>query len=301
MPLTSDQAIVHSGQVDLAASCAGSPGRPTIVFIHGYPDTKEEWDPVRARLGDDFHTVAYDVRGAGQSTAPERLAAYDFERLGEDLVAVLDTLAPGKRVHLVGHDWGGLQGWEFATSRRFEDRLASYTAIAGPSLDQVAATGRDLLAGGRVLEWLRRARHSWYILLLLPPGVPRLAWRWGPTPTQWRRRMGLGEEVGGQLDYPRPSLRSDAVHGANLYRRNIPRRLRRPRVDATAHVPVQLIIPTQDPFIPDAYYERAEQHAPSIRRREIDAGHWVQLSHPDVVSDCIRSFVADVESGNQDR
>ena len=94
----------------------GPKDAPTIVFIHGYPDTKEEWDPVRERLEPSFQPWPTTSEGAGASTAPRRAASYDFDRLGDDLEAVLDALAPGKRVHLVGHDWGGLQGWEFATS-----------------------------------------------------------------------------------------------------------------------------------------------------------------------------------------
>ncbi len=287
---------LDAGDVRLAVTAGGPPDAPTLVFIHGYPDTKEEWDGVRARL-DSFHTVAYDVRGAGASTAPRRTADYDLDRLADDLEAVLDEFSPGKPVHLIGHDWGGLQGWEFATSRRFEGRLASYTAVAGPALDQVTAASRDLLARGRVLEWLLRMRYSWYIVPLVLPGLPRLFWRFGPTRTQWRDRLGTSEDGATVSDYPRPSLRSDGANGARLYRRNVPRRLRRPRVDARAHVPVQLIIPTRDQFIPLSYYEHAERHAPSVQRHEIEAGHWVQLTHPDAVAEWIRTFVADVERG----
>lgn len=287
---------VQAGDVRLAVTVSGAIDAPALVFIHGYPDTKEEWGQVMDRLA-DFHTVAYDVRGAGESTVPRSTADYDLDRLGDDLEAVLDELSPGKPAHLVGHDWGGLQGWEFATSPRFEGRLASYTAIAGPSLDQVTAAGRNLLAQGHVLQWLLRIRYSWYILLLVIPGLPRLLWRVGPTRKRWQRRLGISEGRGAELDYPRPSLRSDGANGAKLYRRNIPRRLRRPRLDAMAHVPVQLIIPTQDPFIPLAYYEHADQHAPALQRREIDAGHWVQLTHPDAIAEWIRTFVGQVEGG----
>jgi pimeloyl-ACP methyl ester carboxylesterase len=287
---------VQARDVRLAVTVNGPPDAPTVVFIHGYPDTKEEWNQVRERLT-DLRTVAYDVRGAGESTAPRRAAAYDLDRLADDLEAVLDELSPGESVHLVGHDWGGLQGWEFATSPRFKGRLASYTAIAGPALDQVTAASRDLLARGRALEWLLRIRYSWYILLLVIPGLSGLLWRLGPTRSQWRRRLGISEDSAAPSDYPSPSLRSDGANGAKLYRRNIPRRLRRPRVDATAHVPVQLIIPTRDQFIPLAYYEHAERHAPGMRRHEIEAGHWVQLTHPEVVAEWIRTFVADIEHG----
>jgi len=70
----------------------------------------------------------------------------------------------------------------------------------------------------------------------------------------------------------------------------------RPRRDAFAHVPVQLVIPTRDRFIPQAYYEVAEQHASVVRRRLIETTHWAQLTHPEEVAGWIRSFVRDLEA-----
>lgn len=288
--------IVGSGEVRLAVTQDGPQDAPTIVLIHGYPDTKEEWNQVRDRLGPDFHTVAYDVRGAGASTVPRRAASYDFDRLADDLEAVLDVMAPGKRIHLVGHDWGGLQGWEFASSPRFDGRLASFTAVAGPAVDQVTAASRSLLARGRVLRSLLLLRRSWYMAFLVAPGVAWLGWRVGPSKERWRRVLGISGPLGSAIAYPTSTLRSDAINGAKLYRRNMPRRLWRPRVDAVSHVPVQLIIPTGDRFIPQSYYQWAEAHAPSVRRRVLDAGHWVQLTHPSEVAQWIRSFVEEVES-----
>ena len=74
----------------------------------------------------------------------------------------------------------------------------------------------------------------------------------------------------------------------------MPRRLRRPRVDAMAHVPVQLIIPTGDRFIPESYYERAEAHAPSVRRRVDRRRPLGPADPPDEVAEWIRSFVEEV-------
>ena len=287
---------VPSGEVRLAVVEDGDPALPTVVFVHGYPDTKEVWDPVRARLRERFHTVAYDVRGAGQSSAPKARAAYDFERLGDDLEAVLAATAPERRVHLVGHDWGGLQGWEFATSRRFEGRLASYTAVAAPSLDQVSISGQELVRGGHLLRALVRARRSWYILVLLMPGGPQLIWRPAFNRDRFRRDLREREGVPAEIDHPAPTLASDGIRGANLYRRNIPRRTLRPRRDAFAHVPVQLIVPERDRFISPDYYEHADRYARGIRRRSIDTTHWAQLTHPDQIAEWIGSFVDEVET-----
>lgn len=250
------------------------------------------WDPVVARLARRLHVIAYDVRGAGGSDAPRDQAAYDLEQLGEDLIAVIEAAARGERVHLAGHDWGGVQGWEFATQPRFADRLSSFTAIAAPSLDQVSPAG-----GGawRRLGWALEARRSWYIAPLLIPGGPELMWRGALGGERWRRQLERVEGVPVDARYPAPTLTQDAIHGANLYRRNIPRRLLRPRRERVAHVPVQLVVATRDRYIPAAYYEPAERHAPALRRRTIDGPHWLPRTHPDLVAECVARFVEEVE------
>jgi pimeloyl-ACP methyl ester carboxylesterase len=157
-----DGGTISSAGVELRFVEAGDPARPTIVLVHGYPDTKELWRGVLAWLSDRYHLVAYDVRGAGGSSRPHRAAAYDLERLGDDLTAVIAAVSPGRRVHLVGHDWGAIQGWEYVTEERFGDLLSSFTAIAGPSLDQLALSGRALLlkpAPRHLLELARRLRR----------------------------------------------------------------------------------------------------------------------------------------------
>jgi NAD(P)-dependent dehydrogenase (short-subunit alcohol dehydrogenase family)/pimeloyl-ACP methyl ester carboxylesterase len=289
--------VVLSGSVQLAALEAGDPDRPTVVLIHGYPDTKEMWDPVIAGLQQRFHVIAYDVRGAGASSAPRGAAAYDLRLLGDDLLAVCDALAPGAKVHLAGHDWGGIQGWEFASDPRFEGRLASFTAIAAPSLDQVAIAGAALLARGRMLRWLSRIRRSWYIAVLLTPGGPTLTWRVLLAGGRWQWRLRNVERVPVDAHYPAATLARDGVHGAKLYRRNIPARTLSPRPDAIAHVPVQLVVPSADRYIPEAYYELAGRHAPRLRRRRVAGSHWAPRTHPELIARWIGSFADEVESG----
>lgn len=287
--------VRSSDGVELAVRESGDPDGPPIVFIHGYPDTREMWSPVLARLPARFHAIAYDVRGAGASGRPSGSAAYDFERLGDDLLAVCDACSPQRPVHLVGHDWGGLQGWEFATQPRFEGRLASFTAIAGPSVDQVSIGGEELLRQGRLLAWLGRIRRSWYIAALLTPGIPTLFWRVIASPERWRAALREREGVPAAAADPAPTLADDGVHGAKLYRRNIPRRALRPRRDAAAHVPVQLIVPSRDRYISPEYYELAERHARRLVRRDLDSSHWAPRERPAEVASWIEGFVDEME------
>jgi pimeloyl-ACP methyl ester carboxylesterase len=65
----------------------------------------------------------------------------------------------------------------------------------------------------------------------------------------------------------------------------------RPRRDAFALVPVQLIIPSGDRYIPMSYYELAEQHAPGVQRHVVEGSHWLPRTEPEQVARLIASFV----------
>jgi pimeloyl-ACP methyl ester carboxylesterase len=287
---------VRGDGVELAAIQDGPPERPVIVFVHGYPDTKELWMPAMAILAARFHLIAYDVRGFGGSSAPRGPLAYGYEHLAGDLEAVIDALAGGRPVHLVGHDWGGIAGWELASRPRLEGRLRSFTSIAGPSLDQVGSSLRRLARRGQLGEVLRRVYRSWYVLALCAPGGPTLGWAGLLAGGRWSRIMARREGLEPDPYLQRPSLAADGRHGANLYRRNILMRLPTPPRPAPALVPVQLIIPTRDRYISETYYEQAERYAPRLLRRGIEAGHWVPRSHPAQIAELIAEFVEEVEA-----
>jgi NAD(P)-dependent dehydrogenase (short-subunit alcohol dehydrogenase family)/pimeloyl-ACP methyl ester carboxylesterase len=253
---------------------------------------------VLERLAGRYHVIAYDLRGFGGSSRPRGPAAYDYERLGDDLAAVAAALAPGRRVHLIGHDWGAIMGWEFATIDRFVPTLASFTAVAGPSIDHLVLDVRQRLRHpipANLLEVARRLRRSVYVLGLWMPGGPTIAWRLALAGGRWAWFLMQVERV---PERPSLSLSSDGVHGAKLYRRNIPRRLLRPRRDATARVPVQLVVPTRDHFISSGYYAQAERFVPTLKRRMIGTGHWVPQTEPDILARWVSEFVDDVEAGS---
>ena len=282
--------------VELAVIEAGDRRRPTVVLLHGYPDSKELWTGTVERLQPRLHVIAYDVRGFGASSAPRGPAAFSYERLAGDLQAVVDELAPGRGFHLVGHDWGGIMGWGFAAMERFDGRMRSFTTIAGPSLEQVARSQRELLRSGRVLEWVRRAYRSWYVLALCTPGLPTLTWRLLMSRGRWADSMRRVQGLPDDPYFSRPSLASDGIRGSNLYRRNIPPRVLGRRRDGAARVPVQLIVPTEDHFISSGYYEIAERYAPRLVRRSVAATHWVPHTHADELARWITEFVEEVES-----
>ncbi|GGR68711.1 short chain dehydrogenase [Streptomyces eurythermus] len=290
---------VRTGGVDLCVVELGDPAQPTVVLVHGYPDSKEVWSEVAVRLADRFHVVLYDVRGHGRSTAPKPLrGGFTLAKLTDDFLAVVDAVSPDRPVHLVGHDWGSVQSWEFVTVGRTEGRIASFTSISGPSLDHFghwidARVKRP--TPRRVGQLLGQGAKSWYVYLLHTPALPELAWR-GPLGKRWPGILERAERVPAG-DYPTGSLPSDAAHGAWLYRDNVRARLRRPRPDAYAHAPVQLITPQEDVFLSERLYDDLDRWVPRLTRRTLPAGHWVPRTRPDQLSAWIEEFVVSVEGG----
>jgi NAD(P)-dependent dehydrogenase (short-subunit alcohol dehydrogenase family) len=133
------------------------------------------------------------------------------------------------------------------------------------------------------------------VYLLHTPALPELAWR-GPLGKRWPKILERVEQVPGG-DYPTSSLPSDAAHGAWLYRDNVRARLRRPRTDAYAHAPVQLITPQGDAFLSERLYDDLEQWAPRLTRRTLAAKHWIPRTRPDQLSAWVEEFVMSVEGG----
>ncbi|MBA2772723.1 MAG: alpha/beta fold hydrolase [Nocardioidaceae bacterium] len=280
------RSTVGSGDLPLAVWQTPRVG-PTVVLVHGFPDTHAVWDPVVRRLQDRFHCVTYDVRGAGESGVPRRQDAYAVRHLVADLAAVMDTVSPDQPVHLVGHDWGSIQAWEAVIRERsdvrFRGRIASYSTISGPCLDHVAAFSRSALHGGwnRKREGLHQLLHSWYVYAFHLPLLPEYV----------LRHASLLVRDEGRHRHFGPTLTDDAVNGLNLYRANIFARRERVPGGATTDVPVQLVVPLRDRYVLPQLTQDLHRFASDLTRLEVDAGHWVLLSSPDELASALAAFV----------
>lgn len=272
---------------------------PTVLLVHGYPDASHVWDKTAAKLAEHYHVVAYDVRGAGESDAPKHTKAYELEHLVADLRMVLDAVSPDAPVHLVAHDWGSIQCWEAVTDPAFADRIDSYTSMSGPCLDHAGYWIAQRLKSGKPDEIGQVAGqflHSWYIGAFHLPFLAPAAWKSGLDklwPSLLERIEGIETETA-------PTQRADGSHGVKLYRANMLERLASPQEKRT-DIPVQLIVPTHDRFVTPDLLDDLPQWAPNLWRRDVDAGHWLQMSHPELVARYVREFVDFHEAGGDEQ
>jgi non-heme chloroperoxidase len=79
-------------------------GKP-VVLIHGYPLDGNSWErQERWLLEEGYRVISYDRRGFGASSQPT--SGYDYDTFTADLKALLDQLALGEEVALVGFSMG---------------------------------------------------------------------------------------------------------------------------------------------------------------------------------------------------
>ena len=93
---------------------AGDRSKPTILLLHGFPTSSFMFRNLIPRLADNFHVVAPDYPGFGQSSAPDvKRFNYTFDNLAN----VIDkfTLAVGlKRYAIYVQDYGSPVGFRLA-------------------------------------------------------------------------------------------------------------------------------------------------------------------------------------------
>src|SRR5215471_838647 len=114
------------------ALVAGADDAPLVLLLHGFCSSLHAWRlqvPTLAAAG--YRAVAPNQRGysPGARPDPADLTNYQFDKLVNDAVEIADAAGhQGKRLHLVGHDWGGQVAWGVAD--KFPQRLASLTILS---------------------------------------------------------------------------------------------------------------------------------------------------------------------------
>jgi pimeloyl-ACP methyl ester carboxylesterase len=252
------------------------PDVPSILFVHGYPDDHSVFRPAIDELSADHHILAYDTRNAGRSRAAvERRSSYRLPVLVEDLFAVLDASGAGA-VHLVGHDWGSIQGWAAARDARASGRILSFTSISGPDLGHFRSWfRRRLRTPGLWPQAAVQAVRSSYVAGFQLPVLPELAWRMFLT----RRYERLtGRYIG-----------DNGVRGLALYRANW---FNRQPLPARCTIPVQMIVPRQDPFVSPHLAEGLQDWVPQLKIIEVDAGHWWPAEDGTSFAQVLRTWIS---------
>lgn len=259
---------------------------PVALCLHGFPDNcltfRFQVEPL-VRAG--YRVVLPVMRGYEPSSV-QGSGAYYMADLAEDTLRWIDSLGEDK-VHLVGHDWGGVVAWTVAGLA--PERLHTVTSIAIPYLKNLA-TG--------VMSYPNQLALSWYMSFFQLRGLSdwalsqadgwfiRMLWR------RWSPDYDAPDEI---LDSVLQTFQQPGVKQAALgyYRCAFKLLTARGRASSaplrrSVRVPALLVTGANDGCMDTRLFEATVSHddfpAGVAIERVSGAGHFVQLEKPEVVT-----------------
>jgi len=251
----------------------GNANGPALVFIHGWPDDAGLWHKQVAVLGRDYRCVLVTLPNFGAE--PIKAGGFDFPQLVTMLAATLDeVLAEGERATLITHDWGAYIGYllEQAYPQRFEKMIA--LDIGGHTQP------------GSAREVLFIIGYQWTLVFLWLTGglIPPLG-NW--LTRHFSRLLGVGraqrEKIHSRFNYPYFYLWRAML--IPKWKKNLLRHYQ-------PACPVLYLWGEHKPvmFHSDRWLDLVNQSGGRSEGIE-GAGHWLQLTHADVVNQAIGEFL----------
>jgi pimeloyl-ACP methyl ester carboxylesterase len=157
---------------------------PPVLLCHGFPESWYSWRHQIGALAEaGFHAIAPDMRGYGNSDAPEAIDQYTIFHMVGDLVGLLDALEIPSAV-IVGHDWGATIAWQAARLR--PDRFRAVACLSVPYRSRGPVRPTSVMP--------RTADAQFYQLYFQEPGVAEAEFEQNPRATVLSMLYGASGE-----------------------------------------------------------------------------------------------------------
>ncbi|MFC4406272.1 alpha/beta fold hydrolase [Haloarchaeobius iranensis] len=274
---------VETGEVETYYEHHGE--GPPVVFIHGLGWDHRSWRPQLTALEDEYQVVAYDYRGHGETTG-SGASVRSISQLAGDLHALVDELGIEQPV-LCAHSYGGLIAAEYAI--QYPDAVSGIvfadarTAVGETTVERVMFRlqpvfdrAADVVGEARVervLEFLAKRVGG------MEEGPEKEVPELGMTTSEY------AEDAGEAFSSEAQETCMDA---ALAYVGTSP---------TDFHVPVLYAYGERTGGAIASKAKQLERAPTDVRVEEIvGASHGVMLDRPDVFTETVREFLADVTS-----
>ena len=176
------QSRIATNGIELSVHRAGT-GAP-LILLHGFPQNHRCWEKIAPRLAEQFDVIVPDLRGYGNSDAPDGVAAYAKREMALDIIGLMDALGL-ETANVLGHDRGARVAYRMALDH--PDRVARLGII------EIVPTGDFWAAWDAELAL---AAYHWTFLAQPAPLPERMILADGPgymdwTLAAWRKAKGL--------------------------------------------------------------------------------------------------------------
>ena len=247
---------------------------PTIVMIHGFTGSKENWYPLARELGGRYRLLIPDLPGWGESERRPG-AVYGFPEQAAHVDAFIRALSPGKPVVLLGHSMGG--GIAALAAARYPRDIAKVGLFDAAGVRfKDNRFGLDVLAGRNPFAVDDEASLQRYIDIVfhVPEAKPWLPW---PAST------GLIRKRIAEADFERGVLDRIGRSDEALLPGEEAARIRQPAL---------LLWCKQDAVIDASALALYAQRIPQARKVLLDGcGHMSLMERPALVADAVVKLV----------
>ncbi|WP_165224601.1 alpha/beta fold hydrolase [Aquisphaera insulae] len=145
-------------------ACSDSRSSPILVLLHGFPLSRAMWDGQIEALGSVCRIIAPDLRGHGESDAPD--GVYAMDEMADDVIELLDAMGITQPVVLGGLSMGGYVALSLVL--RYPERVCGLMLM-----DTRAAADTPETARGRE-ETARTVLHEGDGHSMIETMIPRL-------------------------------------------------------------------------------------------------------------------------------
>jgi pimeloyl-ACP methyl ester carboxylesterase len=281
--------IYFSQQLRLHYVDWGNVDKPALLLIHGGRDHCRNWDWVAQAFRDDYHVVAPDLRGHGDSQWVLG-AGYAMIDYVYDIVQLVNQqhLEP---VTIIGHSLGGSISLQFAGV--YPEKIAKVVAIEGlgPRRNEIAQMEKP--AQDRMRRWVDQI-HGF---------AGRLPRRYTSVEEAIRRmheaNAHLSEEQARHLTIHGTNQNEDGTYSwkfDNYVRSHSPYRFNSDEAHelwGNIHTPT-LLLWGEESWSGDPEKDGRAAHFPNVRVQGIpDAGHWVHHDQLDRFLETVSGFLRD--------
>ncbi len=113
--MTIEHKKIQANGINFNVAVAGE--GPLVLLCHGFPELWLSWRAQIIALSEaGYRVAAPDMRGYGDTDAPEEVEKYSIFHLVGDMVGIVQALGEEKAA-IIGHDWGSYVAWQSALIR----------------------------------------------------------------------------------------------------------------------------------------------------------------------------------------
>ncbi|WP_209402925.1 alpha/beta fold hydrolase [Pseudozobellia sp. WGM2] len=282
MNLIKYRTIVVDG-LSIAYREVGHASKPTILLLHGYPSSSHQYRKVLNQLGDEFHLIAPDYPGFGNSDFPSpEEYEYTFDHIAHTMQSFiklkgLDSFA------IMMQDYGAPIGFRIATA--IPEKVTAIITQNGNAYEE----GIGEAWAGIKAFWKDRNERTEKALL---PAFTLDGLKWQYTHGT-RNAENINPDTW-QLDYLRMSRPN--AHQVNLdlwydYQSNLELYPKWQKYLREHQPPVLVVWGKNDEYFPESGAEAFRKDVKKIDYNIYDTGHFALEENGDEIISKIRDFM----------